>query len=290
MTDPNKTYSLVIVTDLDGSLLDHHTYSHTAADGMLRRLDEQHTPVILCTSKTCAEVEQLRLQLDNRHPFIVENGAAVFIPQRYFDQQPADTIVRGDYWVREFCPPRQHWIDLLQQAREKFGDLFENFASMDTARVAELTGLSLEHAARAQVRGYGEPLRWFGDSDELKCFSDWFEDRGARVLRGGRFVHVAGPSDKGRGLQWLAQRFQQHEPSVDIVTMALGDGHNDVDMLRCADLAVVIRSPVHEPPTVDGQPNVYTTSGHGPIGWVEGVEYWLHQLDQIPNSIITKHR
>lgn len=65
---------LLVFTDLDGTLLDHHTYSWQPARPALERLDGLKIPLILCSSKTSPEMLGLRAELGNRHPFIVENG------------------------------------------------------------------------------------------------------------------------------------------------------------------------------------------------------------------------
>ena len=81
----------LVFSDLDGSLLDHDTYSHAAAAPALQRLDQHHIPLILVSSKTRVEIERLRSDLNNSHPFISENGAAVFVPKALSAEQPADT-------------------------------------------------------------------------------------------------------------------------------------------------------------------------------------------------------
>ncbi|MDO8862561.1 HAD hydrolase family protein [Haliea sp. E1-2-M8] len=101
---------LLVFSDLDGSLLDHRDYSFRAALPGLEALREREIPLIFCSSKTRAEIEPLRARLDNRDPFIVENGAAVFIPRGSFGQTPPDCRREDDGWVREFAPPRQRWL------------------------------------------------------------------------------------------------------------------------------------------------------------------------------------
>ena len=51
---------LVIYTDLDGSLLDHDSYSHAAADALLVELEAHGIPVIIASSKTRYEQTSLR--------------------------------------------------------------------------------------------------------------------------------------------------------------------------------------------------------------------------------------
>ena len=76
---------LAIFTDLDGTLLDHDTYEWSPARPMLDRIREEGWPLVFVTSKTRAEVEGLRTEMEVDEPFIVENGAAAFFPPRYGD-------------------------------------------------------------------------------------------------------------------------------------------------------------------------------------------------------------
>ena len=83
----------IIFTDLDGSLLDHRTYSYSAASPMLATLKKNKIPLIPVSSKTFDEIIILRRRLNNNDPFIVENGAAIYIPKDYFSNQPSNTKI-----------------------------------------------------------------------------------------------------------------------------------------------------------------------------------------------------
>ena len=72
----------MVVTDLDGTLLDHHSYSYEAAIPALDKLTDFKIPVIFNTSKTAKEVIPLQQKLSISAPFIVENGSALYIPKR----------------------------------------------------------------------------------------------------------------------------------------------------------------------------------------------------------------
>ena len=47
----------LVFTDMDGTLLDHHTYSFEAAKPALKALEEKDIPVVPTTSKTFAELQ-----------------------------------------------------------------------------------------------------------------------------------------------------------------------------------------------------------------------------------------
>lgn len=62
----------LLFTDLDGTLLDHHDYDYSAALPAISELNAQGIPWIMTTSKTAAEVIELKQEIDNPYAFIVE--------------------------------------------------------------------------------------------------------------------------------------------------------------------------------------------------------------------------
>ena len=67
-------FPLLVFSDLDGTLLDHQSYSFQGAEKALQRLLHHSIPLILTSSKTRAELETLREKLGLHTPFIAENG------------------------------------------------------------------------------------------------------------------------------------------------------------------------------------------------------------------------
>ena len=265
----------LIFTDLDGSLLDHESYSFAAAVPLLQELASACIPVVPVTSKTRVEIEALREQLNNSHPFIVENGAAVFIPQGYFDQPPAGTDSMDGYWVKAMSGPRQRWLDVLEKLRPQFQGEFEGFHRAGPAGIAQMTGLSPEGAALANRREYSEPLQWRGTDERKAAFVQALQEEGAHALQGGRFLTVAGDCDKGRALEWLRGAYCTAWHAAGIVDIAIGDSGNDVAMLEVAGSALLVRSPAHDYPQLRRGEGVMRSAACGPEGWVEGVRQWL---------------
>ena len=137
--------SLLVFTDLDGSLLDHHNYRHDEADPVLQNLKQLQIPLIPVSSKTQSEIEQINVSLDNPHPFICENGAAIFIPVDYFPEQPADTKTSGQYWVKEFVQPRAHWQSIIKSVKPLFSDDFTTFAQAGIDGIIAMTDLDVQN-------------------------------------------------------------------------------------------------------------------------------------------------
>jgi mannosyl-3-phosphoglycerate phosphatase len=262
----------IIYSDLDGTLLDHYTYKATPALPTLLKVKSAHIPVILNTSKTFAELEVIRDELNLHTPFIIENGAAVYIPISTFKSQPKDTVVHGKYWVKSFCPPRDYWLTLLHDEISEFHQHYKSFKHLSVEELASITGLNIEAAKRAKQRQYGEPVQWLGDEETKAAFIKKLKNLGANIVHGGRFIHVGGYCDKGQALLWLTKLYQECFPSHPFYTIALGDGENDITMLECADIAVQIRSPVHDFPSLEEKNQVIKTDLYGPAGWAEAIE------------------
>lgn len=265
----------LIFSDLDGTILDHFTYKSTAVNQTLRQLNKANIPVILNTSKTLAEVEIILNELQLTTPFIIENGAAIYIPINTFKKQPKDTEVIGKYWVKSFSFPRQYWLTLLLNNASDFSQYYQGFSALSESALCNITGLNVEEAQRAKNRQYSEPLHWLGDELSKKAFIEHLINLGANVVHGGRFIHVGDYCDKGQALIWLAERYREQYPNNDISTVALGDGENDVAMLEASDIAIQIRSPVHDFPVLYRQHNTIKTQLFGPEGWADAIQTLL---------------
>lgn len=281
MTDTAKGKALreqnqvLIFTDMDGTLLNHDNYDFQPAVSILHILDDAEIPVIPVTSKTRAELLSLRKALDNTHPFVVENGAAVFIPKSFFKDQPSGTDDADDYWVQSFAPPRSYWTKLIEQLSDEFPNAFSYFSKMGVTGICETTGLSEQDATLANEREFSEPIYWMSDEVTKQRFKQRLLDEGIWVVEGGRFLHLSNGCDKGKALNWLKAFYQARQPKVPMYTIALGDSHNDIAMLEACDQPIVIRSPTKHPPKLRTSQSVIHSHLPGPEGWADTVSRLL---------------
>lgn len=255
----------LIFTDLDGTLLDEQDYSHTAALPALALVEKCHTPLILCSSKTRAEILACRSALNNRHPFISENGGGIFIPQGYFSFPVEMDTVAGYHTISLGTP----YVEIRRQfvrLREECGVPVRGFGDMRIAEVAALTGLSLQQAELARQRDFDEPFVFDGAPDE--DFLKAIESAGLHWTQG-RIFHILGNHDKGRAVM-LLKAFYELEYG-GIASIGLGDGYNDLPMLQAVDHPVLIRCrDGHLDPRIE-LPGLIRTHASGPGGWNEAL-------------------
>lgn len=253
----NENPKLVFVTDLDGTLLDHHSYQWQAAAPALQALRKAGIPLVLNSSKTRSEISALRGELHNNHPFIVENGAAVVVPADYFEPGPEHLM--------PFAAPREEILEVLERLREE-AHPFLNFEAMSAAELARISGLSEAAAANAKRRDATEPLLWQGDQTGLTAFTDALAEYQLQLVRGGRFFHVMGFFDKAEAMQYLLERYRALYAGP-VRSVALGDSPNDLKMLQQADIAVVIKGVNSDNLKLSGDRTVIYSQEAGPAGW-----------------------
>jgi mannosyl-3-phosphoglycerate phosphatase len=256
----------VIYSDLDGTLLHSQTYSFTAARPALLALREQGAALVLCTSKTRAEVEMWRGRLDTQHPFIVENGGAIYIPHGYFPFPVDQTIERDGYDLIEFGDPYPELVWVLREAaRESACDVL-GFHDMTVADISQRTSLPADQAELAKQREYDEPFEILGSATHTLLAA--IEHRGKHWTRGDRFYHVTGANNKGVAVEYLTRLYRRAFGSVH--TIGVGDGHNDAKFLMTVDTPVVIRSRFAVALKL-AVPQSRVTASPGPHGWNEAI-------------------
>lgn len=267
-------WQTLIFTDLDGSLLDHFTYNTEPANQLLNYLEDQGIPVIFSTSKTFEEVLALRAELNNHHPFIVENGAAIYLPTDYFPEDQLKEFIPSshpDFLKLALCEDRAYWLTILDKVKPDYINQFSHFNEMGSYEISRATGLSNDNALLANKREYSEPIFWTGDQDQKQRFINDMRNLGASFQEGGRFLHLIGRCNKGIALSVLLEQFQQQQ-ITPILSIALGDGKNDIPMLEEAAEAILIRSPAHPFPDIPKQTHIIKTDHYGPHGWAEGIK------------------
>ncbi len=270
---------LLLSTDLDGTLLDHYTYSASPADQLFPLLNRLNIPWIFNTSKTAPELIALRSQLANPHPFCVENGGAIYLPKG--SQLAADSEMQEHlgFHVVNLGLTRPEILSRIEPFRSQFH--FYGLSEISADEMAALTGLSIERAKLALDRNFSEPLVWRDSEEQLQRFGVSLAQVGIQVVKGGRFVHLQGEVSKAESLDWLIDRYQRLWGSK-VECVALGDGENDRAMLERADIAIQVRSPVHSFPAIHTSGEVIQTDLCGPEGWYQAVKSLI--TDRFPDS------
>jgi mannosyl-3-phosphoglycerate phosphatase len=257
---------VIIFTDLDGTLLDHHDYSFIEAQDALDKIRDAGIPLIMCSSKTRAEIEVWRKRLHNKDPFISENGGAIFYPKGGLTPGSGDLMNRGGYNVQELGMFYPELLVRFKILKNSLGDRIRGFSEMDAREVAASTGLSVQDAELAKNREYSEPFIFRGNKYESQLLEERVKTLSLNLTQGGRFFHLLGDNNKGRAIRLLAGVYRSNFSRVK--TVAVGDSANDYAMLQEADIPILVQKPGGGyDESAAGLSNLVRGPGVGPKGW-----------------------
>jgi len=256
----------LVFTDLDGTLLDHENYDFSEAQEALDYLKSQSIPLILSTSKTFAEVVQLQEKLSMREPFIVENGAGIFIPSECV---LAESLSFKEDWIKVSHASSYIELRLFFTAMQREFPI-KGFGDMGVSEVSFLTGLDEDAALNAMKRDFTEPFIIEDEKfvDDLKSKAN---ANGFNIVKGGRFFHLISLNqDKSNAMMQLTHMYDEYF-NCSHTKIALGDSANDFKMLETSDIGVLI-------PLFDGSfstqtlKNVQKATFPGPKGWNQAIK------------------
>ena len=248
----------IVVTDLDGTLLNHKTYEYASALNAIAELKKREIPLILNSSKTNAEISEIRRQLDNKEPFICENGG----------------VICGIGDIQYLATPRKDFLARLSAIKKRRGFKYQGFSEVTVDDVMEWTGLDRTSAKNAMQRSATEPLLWQDTDSALNNLRQGLEKLNLQCVKGGRFHHVMGIFNKASCFKQLKKYYgQMWREEIGIV--ALGDSPNDLPILEQANHAIVIPSVKGDNLKINNT-SVYYATQPAPQGWQEGITTFLN--------------
>ncbi len=250
-----NNFCWLIITDLDGTLLDHHSYDFSPAKATLSLLAQLDIPVIINSSKTYAEISDIKQSMGLDTPCIVENGSAII-----YDHEQ---IVLGEH--------RSTILEKLNTLPEQLKSKFRGFYDCSNEEIALMTGLDLLQAKKANKRQYSEPILWKGSETDKQLFISLLKTLDIHILIGGRFMHLLGATDKGIASTIIKEHYQK-KWDTPVKTLGLGDSQNDKAMLEQCDVAAIIKNPASTPPAINRS---YQSTLTGPAGWAEAIQHFI---------------
>jgi mannosyl-3-phosphoglycerate phosphatase len=260
--------SLWVVSDVDGTLMDH-SYDLTPAKDTIKTLQKLSIPVILCTSKTASEVVVIRKELNLTDPYIVENGAAIY--GESLKKVNGKIILGEKYETLE---------EILNTISEEINYKLIPLNNLTDQEATELTGLKGNSLTLMRDRHWSMPFlnppTFIEESIKASC-----KKFNVDIYKGNRMSHLlSNNSNKGKAINAL----KKYSNNQNIQIVGLGDSPNDLPLLLNSDIKIVI-------PGIDG-PNLnlidqlkdfkFTlASKPNGYGWNNEINKLLNQLQLI---------
>lgn len=232
----HKNSKIVIFTDLDGTLLDEE-YDFQSIAPLISQLIASNVSIVLCSSKTRAEIEFYREKMGITEPFVVENGAAIFIPKSFPPLNCTSTRETADYQIVELGASYSFVRKKLAKLKMMIAAKIAGFGDMTLGEIGKDSGLTLNLAKLAKKREYDEPFRIL-EGNEREVLSA-IKKEGLSCTKGGKYFHLLGNSDKGKAAVVLSELYSQKFGKI--ATFGVGNSRNDFSMLKVVDTPFLVR-------------------------------------------------
>jgi mannosyl-3-phosphoglycerate phosphatase len=150
---------MLVFSNVDEVLARPTEASCSHAAKTLKGLERDAVTLVLCSTRTRAEIEAIQHALDIRHPFVCEGGSAAFVPIGYFPFDVPDTREVAGYQAIELGRSYADVVDALRRTASRQKTEVVGFSDMSVEEVARDCHLSLLEARLAKFREYSERFR-----------------------------------------------------------------------------------------------------------------------------------
>lgn len=239
------------------------------AEEALHELERRQVPLVFASRGTRVEVEFVRRKLENRHPFITENGGGLFVPEGYFRQRISDSETIRHYHRISYARPYADAWAALEETAEEAGVEVVGFHSMSAREVAENSGLPPRVAELARLRDYDEPFFFAGEEVAAsRRLAEAARKRGWQVARGERFWHFSSGADVKAAVRRLTELYRTAR-HARVRSVAIGWSHHQFDLLSAAGRAIVLPAPdgTFDEQLAQRLPAARRAGTPGPEGW-----------------------
>ena len=261
-----------IFTDLDATMLDEDTFSCWPILETIRAIDRSGIFIIPNTSKTEWETKRFLESVALKVPFAIENGAKFIWPRENecFESSTPRNFVFGTP-VAEI---ERRW------ATSDLADLKNHFRLLDTLERTHqetILGLTSQDLRQCLEREYSQ---LFVSNAQFRTTSDLFKSlhsNGLKLSRGGRVFTLSGLHDKSGPIHYVRafyKKLNKEPPPI----IAIGDGENDEEMLRAADIPCVIPRKNGYCLTLPGSLRPIYAPDPAPFGWRYAAKKALERL------------
>lgn len=245
----------------------------TAAAAVLDLLQTDGVPLVFWSSKTRVEIEHVQQELGVNHPFISENGAAVFLPKEYFGFELPYARDLPGYRVVEFGRPYLDVVRTLHDTASRLRIPVIGFSDMSVEEVAADCNLPLLQARLATLREYDEPFRIVDQSSSARQqLTRGLRSAHLSCVWAGRYAHAGAVFDKGAGIELLTGLYRRAFGPV--LTVGIGASLNDVPLLQRVDRPIFVQSEddrLLATRVLEAVPAARLTKTSGAIGWADGL-------------------
>ena len=208
----SKKFSLIIFTDLDGSLLHRDNFKFDQIKDFIKSLIDKGIIIIPNTSKTEKEVEEFITELGSDLPFIAENGSSIHGLNLINSNFPNKIVLSRD---------KQELIEIFNsKVPENLKAKCKFISKMNLKEQTNVFGLRDNHLKNALNREYTIPFLFEGDKIEKNKLLKILRSSSLTMQEGGRVLNLGDNTDKVKSMNQVLKIYRKVESYSWIITFA----------------------------------------------------------------------
>ena len=263
----SKKFSLIIFTDLDGSLLHRDNFKFDEIKDYIKNLIDNEIIIIPNTSKTEREIEKFIKELGLQLPFISENGSSIHGLDLINTNFPKKIILSRD---------KEELIKIFDSKVPEYLKTKCKFISdMNSKQQNNIFGLHNNNLNNALNRKYKITLLFDGDKIEKNKLLKILKSSSLTMQEGGRVLNLGDNTDKVKSMNQVIKIYKKVESKIKVI--AVGDNFNDLDMLRNCDIPCLVFNDKFKQDQIKID-NLIVSNKPSPEGWADVIKTGLVKI------------
>ena len=261
---------ILIFTDLDGSLLNRETFEFFQIKPFLKKLLSYDIFIIPNSSKTAKEIINFNDELGEKLPFIAENGSAIYSLNLINSNFPEKINLSRE--LSEIIEIFNKKVPLSLKSKCTF------LKDLKKKQQSEILGLPVDKIKYAINRDYTLPLKFEGSKNQKEKLQRCLQSIGLTLQEGGRIINLCDKVSKSDAMNKVIKVFKKIN-NEKMITVAVGDNYNDLDMLRNSDFPCLVFNDKFTLEKININ-NCIVSKKPAPEGWEEIVKIALDKIKQ----------
>ena len=263
-----KKFSLIIFTDLDGSLLHRDTFKFDTIKDYIKSLDNRGIIIIPNSSKTKTEIEKFNEELGMELPFISENGSAIHGLNLINSNFPNKIILSRD---------KEELLKIFKtKVPERLLSKCVQIFKLDKKEQEKIFGQKNERLKDVLNRNYTIPFLFNGDTAEKNNLIKILNSNSLTFQAGGRVLNLCDNVNKVKSMNRVVKILKKIEEKIK--TIAVGDNYNDLDMLKNCDIPCLVFNDQFKLDQINID-NLIFSNKPSPEGWADVIKKALAKLN-----------
>ncbi len=264
----DKKFTIVIFTDLDGSLLHRDTFKFYTIKDYIKSLINKGVIIIPNSSKTEKEIEKFNEELGVNLPYISENGSSIHGLNLITSNFPDKLVLSRE---------KEELLKIFEnKVPEKLKEKCLQISKMSKKEKENILGQKDEKLKDALNRKYTLPFLFNGDKNEKNRLLKILNSNSLSLQEGGRVSNLCDNINKVKSMNRVIKILKKTEDKIK--TIAVGDNFNDLEMLRNCDIPCLVFNDQFTLDQINIE-NLVFSNKPSPEGWADVIKMALVKLD-----------